>query len=214
VTPARIKICGLTRQEDVQQAEDLGAWAVGFIFHHPSPRYIEPEQVAKLLTGNPATLRVGVFVNLPKEKVVEIAQTARLTAIQLHGDETPEFCSAIKAVLPRHQLIKAFRLKSENELRKISDYSMCDARLIDAFVEGKPGGTGKIARWDLATQAKASGEMILSGGLNSDNIGQALGQVRPDGFDVSSGVEDSPGIKNHAKIREFIQTVRIYESQS
>jgi phosphoribosylanthranilate isomerase len=214
VTPAKIKICGLTRQEDVLFAENMGAWALGFIFHKGSPRYISPDQVGKLTLQSPGVFKVGVFVDASQEEILQTVKTAQLTAIQLHGDETPRFCSELKSALPGHKMIKAFRLQSEDELSLIPPYSMCDARLVDAFEPGKPGGTGKIARWDLATLAKSNGELILSGGLNSDNVAQALGQVRPNGFDVSSGVEDSPGIKNHAKIRAFFQTVRIYEEQS
>jgi phosphoribosylanthranilate isomerase len=207
----QIKICGLTRQEDVSFAEAMAAWAVGFIFHPKSPRYIAPEEAGKLLSQR--ALRVGVFVSSSQEEILTAVKAARLGGIQLHGDETPEFCSRLKAALPEHKIIKAFRLRSENELSLIPAYSMCDARLVDAYVEGQPGGTGRIARWDLATKAKASGELILSGGLTSDNIAQALGQVSPDAFDVSSGVEDQPGIKNHAKMRVFFQTVRMYADQ-
>jgi phosphoribosylanthranilate isomerase len=209
---AKIKICGMTRQADVLFAASLGAWAVGFIFHRKSPRYIDPHIVGTL--GSSKALKIGVFVNSSHEEILATVKTARLSGVQLHGDESPELCSQLKGGLEGKVLIKAFRLKSEAELAQVSRFGMCDARLVDAYVEGLPGGTGKIARWDLATLAKASGPLILSGGLSTDNIAQALGQVSPDGFDVSSGVEDSPGIKNHAKIRAFMQTVRIYESQS
>jgi phosphoribosylanthranilate isomerase len=214
MTPARIKICGLTRQEDVSFAESMGAWALGFIFYKNSPRYISPDRVGQLMVRSPEVLKVGVFVDVSKEEILQTVKTAKLTAIQLHGDETPAFCSDLKSALSGQKLIKAFRLQSEDELSHLPAYSMCDARLVDAFEAGKPGGTGRLARWDLATKAKVNGDLILSGGLNTDNIAQALGQVRPYGFDVSSGVENSPGIKDHAKIRSFFQTVRVYEEQS
>jgi phosphoribosylanthranilate isomerase len=212
VTVSRIKICGLTRQEDVLFAAGLGAWATGFIFHPKSPRYIEPEVVAAL--GAPGVLKIGVFVDASKDEITHAVRTARLAGIQLHGEETPDFCASLKEAHPGKSLLKAFRLKSETELERIPDYSMCEHILVDAFVEGQPGGTGKIARWDLASRIRDKESLILSGGLTSDNVAQALGQVRPGAFDVSSGVEDRPGIKNHSKIRSFIQTVRIYESQS
>ena len=140
-----VKVCGLTRLEDVLLAENLGAWALGFIFFRGSPRYVAPEQAGRLVQSvkNPAVLKVGVFVNSSMEEILSVVKTAQLTAIQLHGDETAEFCLSVKNSLSSLKLIKAFRPRQASDLPGIAAYSMCDAKLIDAFVHGEkaaPGG--------------------------------------------------------------------------
>ena len=200
----RIKICGLTRKEDAYLAQKLGAWALGFIFYPPSPRYIAPEKAADIIR-HLTTPAIGVFVN-QIEDVLKIANTAHLKGIQLHGDETPEECRIIKKSFSGF-IIKAFRPKTEKDIEAIKTYeNIIDYILIDAADGRQYGGTGKTADQTLAAKAEKFGiPLILAGGLTANNIIESIQHVNPFAIDLSSGVESDPGIKDALKIKTLFK---------
>jgi phosphoribosylanthranilate isomerase len=197
----KVKVCGITRLEDAVAAAEAGADAVGFIFHKESPRYISPEDAATIARTLPPFLTtVGVFVNYPKSEVRDILLQSGLDVAQLHGDEDPGYCS----MFPR--VIKALRIDGPHDIDKLKDYSCVSAFLLDAYHPDAHGGTGLSFDWDIA--ARVTQRIILAGGLTPDNVQKAVSQVLPYGVDVSSGVEEAPGIKDHDKIRRFIKNAR------
>jgi phosphoribosylanthranilate isomerase len=199
----RIKICGTINLDDALMAIEAGADALGFIFVPNTPRYIHPDQAAKIIEDlSPFITVVGLFVNADPEDIAATADQCHLDMIQLHGDESPGFCQALN-----RRLIKAFRVKDESSLSRLSDYRV-SGYLLDTYVEGAMGGTGKVFDWNLAVKAKQHGRIILAGGLAPDNVASAVRQVRPYGVDVSSGVEANPGHKDPAKVKAFIRAVR------
>ncbi|MDD2709953.1 MAG: phosphoribosylanthranilate isomerase [Verrucomicrobiae bacterium] len=200
----RVKICGITRLEDAVCAVEAGAAAIGFVFFQKSRRWISPSAAAAIASSLPPfVVKVGVFVNESAASILETTSQCRLDALQLHGDESPGFCATLPATI-----IKAFRVKSPADLARLRDYPV-SACLLDSFHEREYGGTGQPFDWNLALQAKNCGKpIILSGGLHPGNVAEAIQQVQPYAVDVSSGVEDLPGIKNHAKIRAFMGACR------
>jgi phosphoribosylanthranilate isomerase len=199
----RVKVCGITSREDAVAAVEAGADALGFVFVPGTPRCVHPE-VAERIVGvlPPFVTPVGVFMNQPLEEVLRIAARCGLQAVQLHGDEPEAYSRRIPL-----RVIKAVRVRDAESLRMLPIYP-AHAFLLDAFVEGQAGGTGTPVSWELAVQAKGHAPIILSGGLRPDTVGLAVRRVRPYGVDVSSGVEVSPGRKDHQKVREFIAAVR------
>jgi phosphoribosylanthranilate isomerase len=200
----RVKICGITRLEDAQQAVDLGAAALGFNFYPPSPRYIEPEEARDIVRQLPPfVIPVGVFANeTDAGQVFSIASAAGATAVQLHGPAFPNL----------HELLSAFTLVVAVPVRegfKVEELGKLKptAYLLDAFDPDRPGGTGKTFDWNAAREAKRYGPIILAGGLTPENVGQAVRAVRPFAVDVASGVESAPGIKEPAKLRAFFAAV-------
>ena len=199
----KIKVCGTTNLKDALFAVDSGADAIGFIFYKKSPRYILQKDAKDIVAKLPPFVEtVGVFVNETSDKVNRIAEQCKLTAIQLHGDESPAFCRRIK-----RRVIKAFRVKDTNSFKGMADYDV-SGFLLDSYNEESKGGTGKTFDWNLALRAKKQGPIILAGGLNPYNVYTAIHRVKPYGVDVCSGVEKSPGIKDSVKIDEFIKSVR------
>lgn len=202
----RVKICGITHQEDAETAVEAGADALGFVFAPNTPRFVEPDQVAAIVAQLPPFVTtVGLFVSNDAAKIRAIIDRCRLDVIQIHADVSPEFCHALG-----RRVIKAIRVKDESSLSILSDYNV-NAFLLDAYVEGKMGGTGQVFDWDLALKAKTYGRITVAGGLNPDNVAQAVRRVKPYGVDVSSGVESRPGRKDPQKIRDFINAVRSAE---
>ncbi len=198
----RIKVCGITTEGDANLAADLGADAVGFVFYPPSPRYIPPPKAAEIIRGLPPFLAtVGVFVDAPSREIDAVLSECALTAIQLHGREAPDFCSRFPV-----KVIKAFGVRNDQLPPEMSRYRV-DAILLDAYREGMPGGTGKTFAWQLALEAKRYGRVILAGGLNCENVRQAIEIARPYAVDVSSGVESEPGKKDPIRLAEFIRQV-------
>ena len=198
----RIKICGITNKEDALNTIALNVSAIGFIFYKNSPRYIKPEVLDEFILDIPPFITtVGVFVNSEYEEIMEITQRCKLNTIQLHGEETPEFCTQFN--LPT---IKAFRVKTSEDIKQIPKYKgTVNGFLLDTKVENIHGGTGKAFDWGLALEAKEYEiPLILSGGINSDNIEKAIKLVNPHAIDLSSGVEKEPGIKDYNKIKELI----------
>jgi len=200
----KIKICGITNIEDALAAVEAGADALGFVFYNKSPRNISPEQAAALIRRLPPFVQtVGLFVNEELAVVNGIADRCGLDIVQLHGDETPEYCSGV-----RRRLIKAFRVKDETCLDLIDDYDVA-ACLLDAWSPSAYGGTGKTFNWEIAAAAAASKRIILAGGLTPGNVAAAVRAVRPYAVDVSSGVEAAPGRKDHKILQQFIEAARI-----
>lgn len=201
----RIKICGITQVEDALAAVEAGADALGFIFSE-SPRRIGLSRAVKIAEKLPPLVSlVGVFLNQPLQEIQEAIASCPLTALQFHGQESPEFCRSFGAI----KTIKVIRVKDQTSLADISQYEV-DAYLLDTYVKGQPGGTGKTFNWGLAADISSKYRIILSGGLSPDNVVEAIKRVRPFGVDVGSGVESSPGKKDHQKIRRFIHQVRVF----
>lgn len=206
----RVKICGITNVGDALAAVDAGADALGFMFYEASPRNITAEAAAKIIRQLPPFIaKVGVFVNAPAEVIHRTAEACGLDTLQLHGDETPEFCRQFTKL----KVMKAFRIKDATSLQSLPPYET-DAWLLDSFVPGKQGGTGEKFNWELAAEAKEAGRpVILAGGLTPENIAEAVHEVWPFGVDVSSGVEAAPGRKDHGLVRDFIAAVRGIEAE-
>jgi phosphoribosylanthranilate isomerase len=206
----RIKICGITNEKDALWAVNMGADYIGFNFYKNSPRKISPELAAQIIEKLPPfTQPVGVFVNEEMKKVKRIAEKCRLNLVQVHGEETPEYCRELQAQSPKLKIIKAFRIRNKESLEGMEIYTV-DYYLLDSYVPGVEGGTGEIFNWDLAVEAKQFGKPIfLAGGLTPDNVVQAIEKVKPYGVDVASGVEKTPRRKDYDLMREFINRVRI-----
>jgi len=200
----KVKICGITNTADAQAAVDAGADALGFIFYGKSPRYVELKDAAAISsTLAPFIMRVGVFVNAPEDFVFSAIRECGLTLLQFHGDEGPEYCGQFGLMN-----MKAFRVHGPETLERIPEYGT-DAYLLDAFSSTTLGGTGEKFNWDLAVEAQKFGRPIfLAGGLTAENVAGAIRKVRPFGVDVSSGVEKTPGKKDHDKMKAFVNAVR------
>ena len=197
----RIKICGITNQEDADVAVASGADALGFILVEKSPRYAPPERIREIVANLPPFVTtVGVFVNEPAEQVNTLAQQCGLYAAQLHGDESPGFCEQIERTV-----IKVFRVKDATWRDAAAPYRV-HALLLDTYVPDRYGGTGKTFDWNLILHTQH--RLILSGGLNPENVQDAIRHVHPYGVDTSSGVEAEPGKKDHDKVKSFIQAVK------
>lgn len=201
----RIKVCGITNLIDAETAVKLGADAIGFVFAK-SPRQIGPKKAARIIDKLDAFKNfTGVFVNTPAESVKKITQVCKLNTLQFHGEETPEYCGIFRKT---HKVFKAFRIKDRNSLKLLRKYDV-DGYLLDTYVKGAKGGTGKTFNWQLAKEAKKlASPVILSGGLNPENVAGAIKKARPYMVDVSSGVESSPGKKDVKLIKAFINAVR------
>ncbi|MGZ8940601.1 MAG: phosphoribosylanthranilate isomerase [Limisphaerales bacterium] len=199
----RVKICGLTNLDDARTAIDAGAHALGFIFFTGSARYITPAATARIIAQLPPFVsKVGVFVDESLDAIRQTADETGIDTIQLHGDETPDLCDALAR--ERFKTIKAFRIKDRSSLEVLPSFST-SAYLLDSYVPGQLGGTGAQFNWDLAIQAATLGTpIILAGGLVPENVRDAVSKVSPYGVDVSSGVESSPGKKDHRRIRAFM----------
>jgi phosphoribosylanthranilate isomerase len=201
----RVKICGITRKEDLYAACQAGADALGFVFYANSPRYLSIDRAASLLRDMPPFVQpVGLFVNAEPEYVYSVLRAAPVDLLQFHGDESPEYCRQFG-----RPYLKAVRVRPGVDLVKYAtDFSDARALLLDAYVPGVPGGTGERFDWNLIT-ASLPKPIVLSGGLNPDNVAVAVCKVRPWAVDVSSGVESAPGIKDAAKMALFIEQARL-----
>ena len=204
-----VKICGITRHEDAELAVSLGAWAIGLIFHAPSPRAVDPAVAAEI---GPAFHRraeiCGVFVNAPLEDVERTADVCRLTMVQLHGDEGPEYASEI-AHRTGAKVMKAARVKDAASLQALNVFRRVDYHLADAHHADLYGGTGETFDWHLLRGRRSKVPLVLSGGLTPDNVSAAIEIVRPWGVDSASGTEAAPGIKDPAKVEAFISTAQM-----
>ena len=204
----KIKICGITNKIDALNAASLGVDMLGFVFYEKSKRYVEPKVAEDIINELPPSIRkVGVFVDEGKDTVLEIAQDTLLDTLQFHGDETPEYCASFKE---KYKVIKAFRLKDKNDLKKINDYGT-DLFLLDTYKRDSIGGTGETFDWKILKDFEILKPMILSGGLTPANVGSAIKEVAPYGVDVSTGIEELPGKKSAELMKKFVENVRKFD---
>ena len=203
----RVKVCGITNLADAMACVEAGADALGFIFFEKSPRFISPSRAKEVIAGLPPFVSaVGVFVNEKPETVREIVDTCGLDLVQLHGDEGPDMCRLFIG-----KAIKAFRVRDEEVLEQIERFApSVKAILLDAWSRKGYGGTGETFDWGLARKVVQISQVpvILAGGLNCDNISDAVEQVSPYGVDVSSGLERVPGEKDHFLVRKFFEKIK------
>lgn len=201
----RVKICGITQVEDALAAVDAGADALGFMFFEQSKRNLSFDRAAAIIRELPPFVtKVGVFVNATEEFIGRALAATGIDTLQLHGEEPPEFCGRFAPV----KVIKAFRMSGRESLAECLRYPR-HAWLLDSFVAGAHGGTGATFDWDVAAEAVHRHPMtILAGGLKPATVADAVRKVRPFAVDVSSGVELAPGRKDHALVRQFIETAK------
>ncbi|NGZ11522.1 MAG: phosphoribosylanthranilate isomerase [Nitrospira sp. LK70] len=204
----KIKICGITNGEDANVAVKAGADALGFVMYRKSPRFVEPASARAIVASLPPfMLPVGVFVNEEAERVRALMDECGFALAQLHGDESALYCQKLG-----RPVLKAFRLKDSGTFLALAEFQGCaNVRgvVIDAFSDQAYGGTGQTVDWTLAQEAARSVPVILAGGLTPQNVAGAIQMVRPYGVDVSSGVELSPGKKDHHKLKVFIEAARL-----
>ena len=207
-----VKICGIKTLSEALAALEAGADYLGFNFFPQSVRFIEPHEFSGIASiikkENPSIKLVGVFVNSSADEIRSLLNTGLLDLVQLHGDELPEFCASIG-----YQAFKAYRGFPEMDA-KAYIRNEAPAFLMDASVKGAYGGTGLTADWSAAARLAKKYPLLLAGGLNPENVAEAVRQVNPWGVDVASGVESSPGIKDAGRIRSFIQAVHSIEGQA
>lgn len=201
-------MCGTTRAEDALAAVGYGVDALGFIFYAKSPRYISPADASGIIKKLPPLIdRVGVFVNAPIEEVL-VAAEAGLSFLQLHGNESVEYCLDIRQRLPFCGIIKAFRVGGQSLREDFTPYNDCvDAFLLDTYVQGAKGGTGKVFDWSIIKKLKLQRPVFLAGGLSAANVVNAIREVQPFAVDINSGVESQPGVKDHLRLSELLQLV-------
>jgi phosphoribosylanthranilate isomerase len=201
----RIKVCGITCKEDARTAVAAGADAIGFIFVEQSPRLVQPDMVRSITAELPPFVdRVGVFRDEEIDVVKEIVHYCQLSVVQLHGSESPDYCR--KFTLP---VIKAFSIRSETGGEELAPYGeVVRGFLLDTYHKDMAGGTGSVFDWKLVDQVKPPGPVILAGGLNPENVGEAIRQVKPFAVDVNSGVEYQAGRKDADKLKCFAYEVR------
>jgi phosphoribosylanthranilate isomerase len=198
----KVKICGLTCVEDALAAVEAGADALGFVFAE-SRRQVTPEQARTIIAALPSFVcAVGVFVNEDAAVVHQIADFCRLDEIQFQGDESPEYCTCFN-----RRVIKGFKVKDEASLGRLENYDVT-AYLLDSYVAGQDGGTGRTFDWELIRGLSAPRPVILAGGLTPANVARAIAVVQPYAVDVSSGVEKGPGVKDRQKMADFIRQAR------
>jgi phosphoribosylanthranilate isomerase len=203
----RIKICGITQPEQGKAIASLGATALGFMCVASSGRYVTPEQIKAVMAKLPENVdKIGVFANASLDEITQIVIDCGLTGVQLHGDESPEFCDKIRQALPQIEILKALRIKNHEQLSQATHYSQrVDALLLDAYHAQQLGGTGITLDWQMLQEFSPNCPWFLAGGLTPDNILEALSQVNPDGIDLSSGVEFSPGNKDLDKVASLFE---------
>jgi len=204
VTQTRIKICGITTADDARTAVDLGADAIGLVFYARSPRGVTAQQAQQIAAAVPPFVTiVGLFVDEPVDSIKRILSSVPVDLVQFHGDETPAFCQQFG-----RPWIKALRVRPGVELETLcKDYQAGRGILLDSWQDGVPGGTGKSFDWDLAARTLPL-PLVLAGGLNDSNVGEAIARLRPAAVDVSGGVERVPGVKDSGKIERFVAAVR------
>lgn len=199
----RVKHCGIARVEDAEAAVEAGAWALGMIFWPGSERACPPDVAAAV--GRRLRRRAelaGVFVNQTLDEIAAYAETVPLSLVQLHGEEGPSFCAEV-ARRTGARVIKAARVRSNEDVQALRAFRVVDFHLVDAHVEGRRGGTGQTVDWSLLRPLNRDVPLILSGGLTPGNVGEAVAAVNPYAVDVASGTELEPGVKDHAKLRAF-----------
>jgi len=207
--PIQIKICGVTNARDAKTCVELGADMIGFNFYPASPRYIEPTIVRGIVDALPArTCAVGVFVDADPAEIRKLTKIAGVRCVQLHGHTTPESCNELAR---EFRVIRALSTDTQFEPEQTAAFPECDV-LIDAYHPELRGGTGQTCDWSAARAAmRHTRFLILSGGLDAQNVGRAIAAVTPHAVDVCSGIESAPGVKDHDAIKDFIAAVRTAE---
>ncbi len=200
----RIKICGITRPDDAHAVVDSGADAIGLVFYAGSPRAVGIDQAEEIVQAvSPFVTVVALFVDEPAAEVERIVQRLSVDVLQFHGDESVEYCRSF-----HRPWLKALRMRPGVDVSaEAARFKGARGLLLDSWQEGLPGGTGRTFDWQLAA-GKGSLPVVLAGGLNSGNVGAAMGQLRPAAVDVSGGVESAPGVKDPLKIKQFVAAVR------
>jgi len=205
----RVKICGITRREDAELAVELGAWAIGLIFHEPSPRKAELEVAAAIGAEFRRQAEVaGVFVNRDLGDVAEIADACSLTMLRRHGDEGPVYCDELRRRTGL-KVMKAARVRDAATLQALDAFRHVDFHLVDAHHPDLFGGTGETFDWELLRTRRSTVPLVLSGGLTPVNVHEAILAARPWGVDTASGTEASPGVKDPAKVEAFIRAAEL-----
>jgi phosphoribosylanthranilate isomerase len=202
----QIKICGITNSNDALACASAGVDMIGLNFCKQSPRYIGPDQASVIARALPSSTRaVGVFVDSPVGEIRRVARDVDLRIVQLHGSESPETCADLARDF---DIIKALRIGNGFDPRKASTYPMCTI-LLDTYDDQMAGGTGEVGDWEVARQTrKFATRLILAGGLNPENVAEAIETVNPDGVDVCSSLESSPGIKDLKRVQQFVSAAR------
>ncbi len=204
-----VKICGITNLPDAMEAVQLGAYALGFIFVRSSPRFIAPEAAKYIISKLPSGMKtIGVFADTPKKEILRVIGQTGISCIQLHGNESPLDLSGYPV-----PIFKSFRVSNNFDVTILELYPAA-AFLLDTFVEGILGGTGKSFNWKIAVAAKQHGPIILAGGLHPGNIADAIRTVRPYAVDINSGVESAPGKKDGKKLRNLFGAIHSIEAES
>jgi phosphoribosylanthranilate isomerase len=205
-TAIQIKICGVTRANDARACVELGADMIGFNFYSASPRFVEPVMVRRLVHALPAQIcAVGVFVDADAAEIRELAKIAGVRCVQLHGHTTPESCNELAR---EFRVIRALSTDAQFEPEQTAAFPECDV-LIDAYHPELKGGTGQTCDWSAARAAmRYTRFLILSGGLDAQNVRRAIAAVTPHAVDVCSGIEKAPGVKDHRALEQFISAVR------
>jgi len=201
-----VKVCGITTLEDARYAAHLGYSAVGFIFYPKSPRCVDPGRVKDIVSQLPPFVTtVGVFVNEKADTIKHICEYTKLTMLQLHGDESPEFCNAMPL-----RVMKAFGIDESFDFSQLAAYAEPNvaAFILDKHSPELVGGTGQTFDWDLVQKAREYGRIILAGGITPFNVQDAIKEAEPFGIDVNSGVEVLPGKKNRVKLKELLEKVK------
>lgn len=207
----QVKICGITRPEDAELAVSLGAWAIGLIFHEPSPRSVEMATAEAIGAEFKRQVEVtGVFVNRTLDDVAEIADRCSLTIVQLHGDEGPVYCAEV-ARRTGAKVMKAARVRDAESLQALQAFRGVDYHLVDAHHPDLFGGTGETFDWTLLKKRRSKVPLVLSGGLTPDNVAEGIRATYPWGVDSASGTEASPGVKDPAKVEAFFRAAEAAE---
>jgi phosphoribosylanthranilate isomerase len=208
----KVKICGITNSDDALAAVKAGADALGFVFYKGSSRYVTAEVVRPIIASLPPfVVPVGVFVNEDMKIVRDLMDSCGLALAQLHGDESAAYCEQLG-----RPVFKAVRLRDMGSFLSLAEYKgRAGVRgfVIDAYSESAYGGTGQTTDWSLAAEAAKAAPILLAGGLTPENVREAIIKVRPYGVDISSGVEASPGKKDHAKVKAFIEAAKLVSDQ-
>ena len=210
MTSVQVKICGITNVKDAGTCAEMGVSMIGFNFYPQSPRYIEPEIARRIIeTIPPGVCAVGVFVDASVEEIRDVADTAGLRCVQLHGHTSPDIC---RGLAHEFRVIRAFSMDFQFRPEEVSLFGDCDV-LVDAHHPNLRGGTGLTCDWPAARTARSFARfLILSGGLTEQNVAEAIATVVPHAVDVCSGVESAPGIKDHRALENFITSVRMADS--
>lgn len=207
----RVKICGITKPDQGKAITQLGATTLGFICVPSSPRFITPQQIQAVIQVLPKTVeRIGVFANASLDEIRQTLSEAKLTGIQLHGNESLEYCDRLRQFFPDLEIIKAIRVKTPEALDLAETYiHHVDTLLLDAYHPQQLGGTGHTLDWHSLQQFHPACAWLLAGGLTPENVLEALTLLKPDGIDLSSGVEQSPGDKDLTKVAQLFQVLSL-----